>query len=251
MVENSSRTTDSIWRKFRATNDPELRRELISAYTGLVKKIVYRMIPTYKNHVEIDDMMSYGVLGLIDAVDKFDPDKNVKFETYASLRIKGEIIDQIRKLDWIPISLRQKIKKVEGTFTDLEFSLGRSPSEEEVASSLGIKVSEVQKTLDDAHMFNVVCLDDVMFDRLQNAHGGTVEQSPERNFEDNEMKEILAEEIKHLTEKEQLVISLYYFDELTLKEIGLTLGVSESRVSQIHSKALLSLRTRLKKAIGE
>ncbi|MDL2288425.1 FliA/WhiG family RNA polymerase sigma factor [Oscillospiraceae bacterium OttesenSCG-928-F05] len=235
-----------LWQVFAETRDPELRRELVLRYTHLVKTIVYRMIPTYKNHVEFDDLMSCGVLGLMDAVDKFDLTKEVKFETYASLRIKGEIIDQLRKLDWVPVSLRQKLKKIEQAHRELEEKYGRFATEDEVAAHLDMRPAEVQKVMDESHTFNIMALDEVLADRSRPAAGD--EFSPEQQFEDKEMKEILAGEIDKLGEKERLVISLYYYNELTLKEIGLTLGVSESRVSQIHSKAILTLKNRIKKA---
>lgn len=242
--------TQALWNAFAKTRSIDARNDLVMTYVHLVKIIARRLLPTYHKHVEFDDLMSSGMLGLMDAVDKFDPSKEVKFETYASLRIRGEIIDQIRKQDWAPISLRQKIKRIEEGYSRLEGNLGRSASEKEVADFLEMSESDVIKTLDESHTFNVMCLDEVLVDRMKSdeflvSH----EDTPEEAVENKEMINLLAKYIDTLNEKERQVIALYYYEELTLKEIGLTLGVTESRVSQIHSKAMMTLKTRLSAAI--
>ena len=249
MTETTDKT-QALWEEFAVSRDVDTRNELVMSYLHLVKFIARRLLPTYHKHVEFDDLMSSGLLGLMDAIDKFDPAKEVKFETYASLRIRGEIIDQIRKQDWAPISLRQKIKKVENGYAELEGTLGRSVTEREVAAHLEMPENEVKKTLDESHTFNIMCLDEVLVDRMKS--GDLLvsnEETPEESLENREMLELLAKYIDTLSEKERLVISLYYYDELTLKEIGLTLGVTESRVSQIHSKAMMTLRGKLTAAI--
>ncbi len=238
-----------LWKNFAATHSLEARNELVVHYLYLVKYIVYRMVPTYRRHVDVDDLMSCGLLGLMDAIDKFDIHKEVKFETYATLRIKGEIIDQIRKQDWAPISLRQKIKRVEDGFDAMEAKLGRTPSEQEVADFLAMKVEDLQKTLEDSHSFNVMSIDELLIDRVKGDEMfSSNDNAPENHFESEELARVLSGSIDHLTDREKLVISLYYYEEMTLKEIGLSLGVSESRVSQIHSKALISLRSHMKRA---
>ena len=240
-----------LWDDFAATRSLKARNELVLQYVHLVKSIVCRMMPTYRKHVDFDDLMSCGMLGLMDAIDKFDRDKEVKFETYASMRIRGEIIDQIRKQDWAPISLRQKIKRVEEGYHMLEGRLGRSVSEQEVADFIKMDVSSVKKTLEEAHTFNLVCLDEVLVDRIKSEEINlSADETTEERVEAEEVKNILAQYIESLPEKERLVVTLYYFEEMTLKEIGLTLGVSESRVSQIHSKALQGLRTRMNAAFA-
>ena len=239
-----------LWAEFDKTHTLEARNALVMHYLPLVKGLVCRMAPTYRRHVEFDDLMSCGLLGLMDAIDRFDTNKDVKFETYASLRIRGEIVDQIRKQDWAPISLRQKIKKVEEGFQVLEGKLGRSATEAEVAGFLSMNPEDVKKTLDESNTFNIICLDELLVDRVKSHELiNTRDETPEEHFESNEMKDILAGCIDLLPEKERLVISLYYHEEMTLKEIGLTLGVSESRVSQIHSKAILSLKNKMKQAL--
>ena len=239
--------TSALWKEYAATHSMEARNELLMNYIHLVKSIVRRMVPTYKNYVEYDDLMSCGVIGLMDAIDKFDIKKEVKFETYASLRIKGEIIDQIRKQNWAPISLRQKVKRIESAFTEVSNKIGRQATEREVADYMKMPIEEVQKMLDESHTFNMVCLDEIIVDRVKSdEYLESSEYSPEQQYEDRELKQIVVNFIDNLSDKEKLVITLYYFEELTLKEIGLTLGISESRVSQIHSKALLTLRTWVK-----
>ncbi|MDR2670506.1 MAG: FliA/WhiG family RNA polymerase sigma factor [Oscillospiraceae bacterium] len=243
--------TQELWRNFVETRSLEARNELVMHYVHLVKSIVCRMVPTYRKHVDFDDLMSCGVLGLMDAIDKFDIHKEVKFETYASLRIKGEIIDQIRKQDWAPISLRQKIKRIEEGYHELEGRLGRSASEKEVAEFVNMDVESVKRTLDESHTFNLVCLDEILVDRIKSEEMMVSnEETPEEHIEADELKEILGRYIDNLPEKERLVVTLYYFEELTLKEIGLVLGVSESRVSQIHSKALMGLRGKMQQAFS-
>jgi len=240
----------NLWDTFFKTRDVEVRNALVMEYVHLVKIISRRLLPTYHKHVEFDDLMSSGTLGLMDAVDKFDPTKEVKFETYASLRIRGEIIDQIRKQDWAPISLRQKIKRIEEGYSQLEGNLGRSATEREVAEYLDLPESEVLKTLDDSHMFNVMCLDEVLVDRMKgDEYLVSHDETPEETVENKEMIELLAKYIDTLNEKERQVIALYYYEELTLKEIGAVLGVTESRVSQIHSKAMITLKAKLSAAI--
>jgi RNA polymerase sigma factor for flagellar operon FliA len=246
---NDAAQTERLWVEFAKTRCLETRNELVMRYIQLVRSIALRLVPTYRKHVDFDDLMSSGLLGLMDAIDKFDLTKEVKFETYASLRIKGEIIDQIRKQDWAPISLRQKIKRVEECFESLEVSTGRAPTESEVAHKLSMSTDDVKKTLDEAHTFNLVALDEMLMDRVAgDSLAASSDESPEKRLEEKELLEVLTVTIDSLGDKEKQVVSMYYYDELTLKEIGAVLGVTESRISQIHSKAMLSLRTKMKKA---
>ena len=253
-TQSAARDADAdcvkMWGEFSKSRSLEARNDLVMHYMGLAKRIALHMAPSYRKHVEFDDLLSSGLIGLMDAIDRFDPGKDVKFETYATLRIKGEIIDQIRRQDWAPISLRQKIKRIEEGYGALESNLGRVPSEQEVSDYLGIGVEDVKKTLDESHTFNLVALDELLADRIKSDHMlASDRDNPEISYEDKELRRIMAEMIDTLPERERIVISMYYTDELTLKEIGGVLGVSESRVSQIHSKALLALRTKMKKAI--
>ena len=213
-------------------------------YIGQVKSIVLRMIPTYKGYSSYDDMLSCGVLGLMDAIDKYDASKKVKFEYYAAMRIKGEIIDNIRKQDWAPSSLRRKIKTINNACAELENKNHRTPTDEEIAEYLGIGEEEVQKTLEKSHMFNILYFEEMVQDdhlRENAINGAPMEEEMERT----EMIKILGSLIEELSERERMVITLYYYEEMTLKEIARVLGVTESRTSQIHSKAVMLLRSKM------
>lgn len=244
---------ENLWIKYIDTKDKELKKILIENYIGLVKIVAGRMYNFYGSKIEYDDLLGYGVLGLIDSIDKFDITKNIKFETYAQIRIKGAIIDNIRKLDWIPRSLRKKAKDVQGSISFLENKLDRTPTNEEIAEHLKISLSDLELLLTDISTFNISSLEEVLlskgdyeFELQQNV--GT----PEDVYEAKELKELLSNSIDSLNENERLVISLYYYEELTYKEIGHVMELSESRISQIHSKAILKIKNYLdKQGIGK
>ncbi len=240
----------ALWDKYQKERTSELKNELTLLYIDLVKSTVLRMMPTYKGYSSYDDMLSCGIFGLMDAIEKFDTTKNVKFEYYASMRIRGEIIDSIRKQDWAPSSLRRKIKTISNAYAELESSLGHTPTEEEVAESLGMKTEEVQKALEKSHTFNVLYFEEMAHEN-QAWECADATESMEDKLENAEMVKILGKLIEGLPEKERLVITLYYYEELTLKEIAQILGVSESRTSQIHSKAVMLLRARLDSAYSQ
>jgi RNA polymerase sigma factor for flagellar operon FliA len=237
-----------LWREYSISKDPEIREKLIVEYSYLVKYVAGRLSIYFGSNVDYDDMVGYGVFGLIDAIDKFNINKGVKFETYASLRIRGSIIDSIREMDWVPRSLRQKNKELERVYTELENQLGHSASDKQVAEKLGISMAEFYKLLGDVSVSSMVSLEDFLD---QNCEIG-VEQSninkedkPESYLELTEIKDILLNAIGRLPDKEKNVVSLYYFDELTLKEISMIMKVSESRISQLHTKAILRMRGKL------
>lgn len=238
-----------LWQKYTETKSPAIREELILEYSGLVKFVAGRLSIYFGSNVDYDDMVSYGVFGLIDAIDKFDVSKGVKFETYASLRIRGSIIDSIREMDWVPRSLRQKSKELEKAYFVAGNKLGRSASDKEVADHLGISVTELQKTIDEVSSLSLLSLEDFLEQNYEIGVGAPtaerIEDSPEYHAEIGELKRILGDAINKLTEKEKLVITLYYFEELTLKEISAIMGVSESRVSQLHTRAILRLKGRI------
>lgn len=241
-----------LWKVYAETKDIEVREKLILEYLHLVKYIAGRMNIYFASNIDYDDLVSYGVFGLIDAIDKFDINKGVKFETYASLRIRGSIIDSVRDLDWIPRTLRQKNKEIERIHSELEMEYGRTPTDEEVAEKMKITLKEYSKLLSQVNLGSLVSLDEFIEQNIQiekEVMADNSKDSPEYNLELTEMKEILGETIDKLPEKEKLVISLYYFEELTLKEISLIMKVSESRVSQLHTKAIMRLRDRLNKYV--
>ncbi len=242
---------EKLWKEYKATKNRAIREKIILDYSHLVKFVAGRLRMHLGDYVEYEDMLSYGIFGLIDAIDKFDYEKGVKFETYASLRIKGSIIDYIRKLDWIPRSLRQKNKLLENAFSELESMLGRPPTEDEIAEKLNVSHEELDEMYRKSSIVSLISLDDYFEQNhepnVRDLSGSGNESSPETHYDIKETKRMLAEEINKLSEREREVISLYYFEELTIKEISNIIGVSESRISQIHSKAVFKLKNKLGK----
>lgn len=237
-----------LWEEYSKTGKPEIREKLIIEYAPLVKLVAGRLSMYLGYNVEYDDLVGYGIFGLIDAIDKFDYGKNIKFETYASLRIRGSILDQIRKMDWIPRSLRQKQKKIDAAMSKIEAEKGRVATEEELAQELEISVEEYNNWQGQAKVANVVSLEEfaeagseIKMDATKNSHF----EQPETAVEKEELKIKLVQSLEDLTEKEKNVIILYYYEELNLKEISRVLEVSESRVSQLHTKALSKMRAKL------
>ncbi len=240
---------ESLWARYTKERTLELKNELVLYYIDRVKSIVLRMIPNYKGYGNYDDMLSCGILGLMDAIEKYDTTRQVKFEYYAAMRIKGEIIDNIRKQDWAPSSLRRKIKSITDAYSELENRLHREPNDEEVAEYLGMEEEELLKTLEKSQMFNVVYFEEMaQEDYPWESTVQDNDESMEEKIEGKEMVKILSDLIENLPEKEKLVVTLYYYEEMTLKEIAQVMGVSESRASQIHSKAVMKLRTKMQYA---
>jgi len=245
------------WRLYKDNGDSKARDQLILAYSPLVKYVAGRMSSGLPAHIEEADLVSYGLLGLIGALERFDPSRNIKFETYAVSRIKGSIIDELRALDWVPRSVRSWARKVEATVTKLENQLMRAPTDEETAAALGIDVDEFQDILNQISCSSIVALDE-FWDSASTGQDrvnliDTIEDSdapdPSRAYRLQVIKETLATAIQRLPEREKVVIGLYYYEGLTLKEIGEVLGVTESRVSQLHTKAVLRLRGRIKEEL--
>jgi RNA polymerase sigma factor for flagellar operon FliA len=238
-----------MWRKFSETHDSLIRDQLIVEYVDLIKYVAGRLSIYFGSNVEYDDLIGYGVFGLIDAIEKFDISKKVKFETYASLRIRGAIIDSIREQDWAPRSLRKKGKELEKAYYELENSLGHAATDQEVADKLGIGIDEFNKLVQDVNVSQMMSLDDYLEQNyevgLDLADGEKDDMLPEKRMEIVEVKELLADAIERLPEKERMVVSLYYYEELTLKEISVMMKVSESRISQLHTKAIIRMRSRM------
>jgi RNA polymerase sigma factor for flagellar operon FliA len=237
-----------LWEDFSKKKTPELQEKIIIEYAGLVKLVAGRLSMYLGYNVEYDDLVGYGTFGLIDAVDKFDYSKGVKFETYASLRIRGAILDQIRKMDWIPRSIRQKQRKMDTAYHNLELKYGRMANDEEIAEELEISVDELETWQNQTKITNVISLDEFMEQGTESKveQGLTADfDQPDRIYEKQELKDILIKTLESLTDKEKKVIILYYYEELTLKEISHILEVSESRISQLHTKALQKMKTKL------
>lgn len=246
-----------LWREYKNTGSMELRDKLILHYAPLVKYVAGRIYIKVPSSVDHGDLVSCGVFGLIDAIDKFDLSKNIKFETYAIARVKGAIIDELRSLDWIPRSVRFKAKELEKTYMELEGRLKRTPTDEEVCRELGISKDKLHETISQIGNTAVVALDDTFtVGKDMDGRVGLIDiiedessAEPAATFEIEEMKGLLAQAIDRLPEREKTVIALYYYEGLTLKEIGEVLGVTESRVSQMHTKAILQLKAKLKQYI--
>ena len=237
--------TDKLWAEYRKKPTQEIREQLILAYAQLVKLVAGRMSMYLGHNVEFDDLVSYGIFGLIDAIDKFDMEKNVKFETYASLRIRGAILDQIRKMDWIPRTVRQRQRMIDDAVKKVEMRTGKNASDEELARELSISEEELLNWQSQLNITNVVSLNEFEEtgpEPVMDATNNSYFAQPEDVVEEEELKTKLAESLEVLTEKERRVIELYYYEEMTLKEISRILEVSESRVSQMHTKAILKMK---------
>lgn len=244
---------EKLWEEYQKNPTPELREKIITEYASLVKLVAGRLSMYLGYNVEYEDLVSYGIFGLIDAIDKFDLGKDVKFETYASLRIRGSILDQIRKMDWIPRTVRQKQKKIEEAIRQVETRTGRNASDEDIALELGIEEGELNDWQSQLKVTNIVSLNEFVEqggEPVMDAKNNTHFVQPEDAIEEEELKKVLNETMELLTEKERKVILLYYYEDLTLKEISNILEVSESRVSQLHTKALLKMRKKMGNYMG-
>jgi RNA polymerase sigma factor for flagellar operon FliA len=243
----------SLWLKYRKTADQGIRDRLILNYSPLVKYVAGRLGSGLPAHVDEGDLVSYGLLGLIGAIERYDPERDVKFETYAIARIKGAIIDELRAMDWVPRSVRSRAREIERAIAELEKKLHRAPTDEEIAKKVGITEQELEDSLTEISRSSIAALDELW---TVSSSGGdqialidTIEDSeapdPQSSLSATETREAIGEAIARLPEREKLVVTLYYYEELTLREIGEVLGVTESRVSQLHTKAILRLKARL------
>lgn len=230
---------------------------LVKKYAPLIKYIAIRIAKRLPPHIELDDLISSGVLGFIDAIEKFNPDRGAQFKTYAEFRIRGAIMDELRALDWVPRSVRQKANLLAETYRKLEHKLGRSAADDEVAQVMGVSMKEFHDIVNYSSNMPILSLDDLGISTKEESKSlldciaGTKDTNPQTQIRLNELKKIIANAIDSLPEKERLMVSLYYYEELTMKEIGEVLGITESRVSQIHSKAVLKLKIKLKKLLTE
>lgn len=238
-------TINSLWKIYKDTKDANYRQILIEQHIQLVKIVAGRMYNYYGGNVEYEDLLGFGIFGLIDAIDKFDINRELKFETYAQIRIRGSIIDSLRKIDWVPRGLRKKAKEIENAINIVENKLGRSATIKEIADELNMNKKEVENTLSEISTINVLSLEETLANKGDISFNQNDIESPDKIFEVKELKDILKGAIEKLNEKEKTVVSLYYFEELTYKEIASVLGLSESRISQIHSKAIISLKNYL------
>jgi RNA polymerase sigma factor for flagellar operon FliA len=248
----------ALWAAFKTDGDQDSREHLILYYSPLVKYVAGRVSANLPQTVENADLISYGIFGLIDAIEKFDTERGIKFETYAIARIKGAIIDELRSMDWVPRSVRARARDIERAYITLEGTLRRTPSDAEVAIELGISQRELQETFTKLSYTSVASFEELWTPGSEKDDRTSLmamirddsAEDPVAMFETEEIKTILSKAIERLPERERMVIALYYYEGLTLKEIGEVLGVTESRVSQLHTKAVLRLRARLHSAQG-
>ena len=236
-------TLETAWDGWRTAEDPTAREWLVVHYASLVKFVAGRLAAGLPRSVDTGDLVSAGVFGLMNAIDRFDPDQGAKFETYAIPRIRGAILDSLRALDWVPRTVRSRSRQIQDAIAALEHEHGRAPSDEEIAAELGITTEELEKWLADVAAGSVGPLDHVAMDNAAVESSATAQ--PGAALEEGELRDAMRAEISRLPEREQAVLVLYYEDGLTLAEIGEALGVTESRISQIHAKAVLQLRSRL------
>lgn len=242
---------EAVWTRYKKNPGQKERDQLIVYYAPLVKYVAGRIASGLPQNVDQADLVSYGMFGLIDAITKFDPDRGFKFETYAISRIKGAVLDELRSIDWVPRSVRAKAKSVERAMTKLESTLHRAPTDEEIAEELDMDLDQLLAIYNQISSLGLVALDEMLSfgsggesltlgDTLADRHDG-----PGGMYERVEMRQMLAEAINRMSERAKIVLTLYYYENLTLAEIGNVLGVTESRVCQIHTKAVLQLRSRL------
>lgn len=248
---------DPLWSKYKAAHDPKIKEQIILKYANLVKFVAGRLMITLPPSVEVGDLESAGIIGLIDAIDRFDPQYGVKFESYAIPRIKGSMLDELRKLDWIPRSIRSKTRELEKVIAELEHEKGRPALDEEISQRLNISLEDYFNLLKEVSSVSLLSLDSAIFTdegnkgELHNVIEDKEEAEPDEAINRDELKELIIRAIDDLPETERLVIALYYYEELTLKEIGQVLQLSESRISQIHTKTILSLRGKFRGALNK
>ena len=242
-----------LWRRYKGEGDAGARERLVVAYSPMVKFVAGRLGAGLPSHVDDADLISYGLMGLIGAIERFEPERGIKFETFAMTRIRGAIIDELRSLDWVPRSVRSRAREIEAAQAKLEHELQRAPTEAELAKELGVDEEELQSSLLEIANSSVYALDELW--TVSDSSGDQVSlldtisdpraEDPQESLASSEVKDRLTEAIASLPEREQLVVALYYYENLTLREIGEVLGVTESRVSQLHTKAVMRLKSGL------
>jgi RNA polymerase sigma factor for flagellar operon FliA len=246
------KSEQELWKQYKKEKDPQIRDFFVKQYAPLVKYVAGKVAIGMPHNVEFDDLVGFGVFGLFDAIDKFDPDKHVKFKTYAVTRIRGAIFDELRAIDWVPRSVRQKSRELEDTIRSLESQLGRVATDKEIAKAMNMDLEDFQKLVLKISGTSILSLNDVWDTGDDNDKISIVDSiegpnslNPDTIVEKEEIKRVIIGAIQELPEKEKKVLVLYYYEDLTLKEIGEVLGVTESRISQLHTKAIMRLRTKL------
>jgi RNA polymerase sigma factor FliA len=249
-------TAAAGWEAYTQSRSEEMREKLLVQYMPLVRRVAGRMVGSLPRSVRMEDMVSAGVVGLLASVNNFDPSLGVKFETFATNRIRGAMVDALRELDWVPRSIRQKARQLERVIDELTQKQGRMPEDEEIAARLDLSFEDYQRLLDEVNVTVLLSLDDTFpssglnFGNLADVTADALASSSQETMEDNELRDLIVSALKRLPEQERLVLALYYYEELTFKEIGSILGLTESRVSQIHSKAILKLKAGVRQTMN-
>ena len=240
--------SDEVWKSYKETKDVQTRNYILMQYLYIVKFIASRMYATYKNLADQDDIISCGSLALLHSIDRFDYTRDVKFETFASIRVRGAMIDYLRKQDWVPRTVRKSLKDIDMAYATLQGELGRDPTDEEIAARLEVNLDDYYETLGKTYSTNILSIEELIADNLANLIPSS-DITPEKQYEHRELADIISQAIDSLSDKERTVVSLYYYEGLKAKQIATVLEISESRVSQIHSKALIKLKYALQKYI--
>lgn len=246
-VKKPAGVSDELWKSYAQTKDIETRNHILMEYLYIVKIHAARMYATYRGFADQDDIISCGSLALLNSIDRFDYTRDIKFETFASIRVRGAMIDYMRKQDWVPRTVRKNIKDIDAAYADLQRELGREPSDEEISDRLGINIDDYYDTLSKSYSTNILSIEELLADNLNNSIIPASDKTPENEYELKELGQQMSQAIDSLNDKERTVISLYYYEGLKAKQIAGILEISESRVSQIHSKALTKLKYILRK----
>jgi len=241
--------SDDLWKSYAQTKDVDTRNHILMEYLYIVKIHAARMYAAYRSFADQDDIISCGSLALLNSVDRFDYTRDIKFETFASIRVRGAMIDYMRKQDWVPRTVRKNIKDMDAAYAELQRELGRDPSDEEIALRLGVEIGDYYETLSKTYSTNILSIEELISDNLNSSLIPASDKTPESEYETKELEHQMAIAIDSLNDKERTVISLYYYEGLKAKQIAGILEISESRVSQIHSKALIKLKYILQKYI--
>ena len=248
-AKKSTGVSDELWKSYSQSKDVETRNYILTEYLYIVKIHAARLYSMYRNHADQDDIISCGSMALLNSIDRFDYTRDIKFETFASIRVRGAMIDYLRKQDWVPRTIRKNIKDIDTAYADLQRELGREPSDEEISHKLGIDTDDYYETLSNSYSTNILSIEELVADNLNGGMIPASDKTPETEYESKELEQKMAQAIDALNSKERTVISLYYYEGLKAKQIANILEISESRVSQIHSKALIKLKSGLKNYI--
>lgn len=249
-VKKTIGVSDEVWKSYKENKDADTRNFILMEYLNIVKVIAARMYSTYRSLADHDDIVSCGTIALLNSIDRFDYTRDIKFETFASIRVRGAMIDYLRKQDWVPRTIRKNLKDIDAVYAELQNSLGRAPTDEEIAEKLNMSTDGYHEALSNVYSANILSIEELIADNASNLIPAS-QDTPEKDYENKELTDITAQAIDSLGEKERIIISLYYYEGLKAKQIANILEVSESRVSQLHSKALMKLRYALQQYMKE